>query len=248
MSTKKDISKRDVLKDTALVVGSALLTCGALTPSGRSSGIAYACPYCTAETMFDTAAALKDHIYTQHLWNNSLGHARSPIPICMTIGGMETEEQVKRRIDEMAKREFVCDLELSEGVLSDAYTRELANTGFEPELDWQGIEKLEDNYEVQLKFISDKKKALEDIIGRPVLGGRRHGSHRDKYTYDICDALGFKWYHIRPSITPFPYQATAPYRAPGHNFALCPRPSLHLWNPAGDVTPYQDSINGGDYF
>jgi len=242
LSTQEDIPKREFPKATGLVAGDALPL------GGRSSKIAYACSYCTTETVFDTAVALKDHIYAQHLWNSSLGHARIPIPMCISIGGMETQEQVSRRIDEMVKREFVCDLELSEGVLSDTYTRELADAGFEPELSWDGIEKLEDNYEVQLKFISDKKKALEDIIGRPVLGGRRKGSHRDKYTYDICDALGFKWYHIRPSITPFPYQATAPYRAPGHNFALCPRPSVHLWNAAGDVIPYQDAIDGGDYF
>ncbi|MFC2007298.1 hypothetical protein ACFLVB_01705 [Chloroflexota bacterium] len=245
MSAQKDISKRESQKDTGLVAG------GALPPGGHSPGIAYACPYCPTESLFDTAAALKDHIYAQHLWNNSQGHARIPIPICMSIGGMETQEQVSRRIDEMVKRGFVCDLELeelSEGVLSDAYTRELADAGFEPELNWNGIEKLEDNYEVQLEFISDKKKTLEDIIGRPVLGGRRRGSHRDKYTYDICDALDFKWYHIRPSITSFPYQATAPYRAPGHNFALCPRPSVHLWNAAGDVFPYQDAIDGHEYF
>ena len=242
MSTQKDISKREFQKDTGLVAG------GALPLGGRSSGIAYACPYCTTETLFDTAVALKDHIYTQHLWNNSSGHARIPIPMCMSIGGMETQEQVLKRIDEMVKSGFVCDLELDEGVLSDACTRELADAGFEMELNWQGIEELEDNYEVQLNFISDKKRALEDIIGRPVLGGRRHVSHRDKYTYDICDALGFKWYHIRSLITSFPYQVTAPYKPPGHNFALCPRPALHLWNIAGDVIPYQDSIDGGDYF
>jgi len=166
----------------------------------------------------------------------------------MSIGGMETQEQVTIRIEEMIKRGFVCDLELSEGVLSSAYTRELADAGFEPELSWNGIEELEDNYEVQLEFISEKKKKLEDIVGKPILGGRRWGSHRDKYTYDICDALGFKWYHVRPSITPFLYQATAPYRAPGHHVALCPRPSIHLWNVAGDVIPYQDVLDGGDYF
>jgi len=242
MSAQKDISKRKSLKDTRIVAG------GALSPSGRSSRMAYVCPYCTTETVFGTAVALKDHIYAQHLWNNYSGHARIPIPICMSIGGMETQEQVSRRIDEMVKRGFVCDLELDEGVLSDDYTRELADAGFEPELNWAGIEELEDNYEVQLEFISEKKKALEDIIGRPVLGARRPNSHRDKYTYDICDALGFKWYHIRPSITSFPYQATAPYRASGHNFALCPRPSIHLWNAAGDVIPYQDAIDGGNYF
>jgi hypothetical protein len=148
----------------------------------------------------------------------------------------------------MVKRGFVCDLELNDGALSDAYIRELADAGFEIELDWGGIENLEDDYEIQLKFISDKKKALEDIIGRPVLSGRRWGSHRDKYTYDICDALGFKWYHIRPQITTFPYQATAPYRVPGYNVVVCPRPKIHLWNEAGDVFPYQDYIDGGDYF
>ena len=242
MSRQEYISKRELSKDPGLVAD------GALPLDRNSSRSAYACPYCITETVFDTAVALKDHIYAQHLWNNSSGHARIPIPMCMSIGGMETQEQVSRRIDEMVKRGFVCDLELDEGILSDSYTRELADAGFEMELGWDGIEELEDNYEVQLKFISDKKKALEDIIGRPVLGGRRKGSHRDKYTYDICDALGFKWYHIRPSITHFPCQATVPYRAPGHNFALCPRPPLHLWNAAGDVIPYQDAIDGGDYF
>ena len=112
--------------------------------AGRSSTSAYVCPYCATETVFDTAAALKDHIYAQHLWNNCLGHARIPVPMCMSIGGMETQEQVSRRIDEMVKRGFVCDLELTEGVLSDAYTRELADAGFEMELDWGGIEELED--------------------------------------------------------------------------------------------------------
>jgi len=242
MSTQEDIPKRKSLKETELVAGDALPL------DERSSGIVYACPYCSTETEFDTTVALKDHIYTHHLWNNSLGHARIPIPMCMSIGGMETKEQLSRRIDEMVKRGFVCDIELDDGVLSDTYTKELADAGFELELNWQGIQKLEDNYEVQLKFISNKKKALEDVIGRPVLGGRRPFSQRDKYTYDICDALGFKWYHIRPQITPFPYQATAPYRAPGHNFALCPRPSIHLWNAAGDVIPNQDAIDGGDYF
>jgi hypothetical protein len=161
---------------------------------------------------------------------------------------METQEGVSRRIDEMVKRGFVCDMELNEGALTDAYIRELADAGFELELDWGGIEKLEDDYEIQLQFISDKKKRLEDIIGRPVLGGRRWGSYRDKYTYDICDALGFKWYHIRPQSTSFPYQVTAPYRAPGHNLALCPRPSIHLWNAEGELILYQDPENGGDYF
>ncbi|MBW1766166.1 MAG: hypothetical protein JRJ65_03850 [Deltaproteobacteria bacterium] len=242
MSAQKDISKKEYLKKTGRV------TDGDLPIGSENSGSAYACPYCNTETVFETAATLKDHIYAQHLWNNSSGHARSPIPLCMTIGGIEIQEQLPRRIDEMVRRGFVCDLELNEGVLSDVYTRELADAGFEMELSWDGIEELEGNYEAQLKFISDKKKALEDIIGRPVLGGRRKASHRDKYTYDICDALGFKWYHIRPSITSFPSQPSAPYRAPGHNFALCPRPSLHLWNPPGDVIPYQDSIDGGDYF
>jgi len=216
--------------------------------TGNASRMVYPCPYCAAEEVFDSAAALKDHIYAQHCWNNSSGHVRLPVPMCMSIGGMETQEQVSKRIDEMVKRGFVCDMELNEGVLSDAYTRELADAGFEMELNWEGIEALKDNHEVQLQFIADKKKALEDIIGKPVLGGRRPNSHRDKYTYDICDALGFKWYHIRPSITSFPYQVTAPYRAPGYNFALCPRPSVHLWNAAGDVIPYQDAIEGGEYF
>jgi len=242
LSTQKGNSKRGFPKDTGQAAGDDL------SVAGRSATSAYACPYCTTETVFDTAVALKDHIYAQHLWNNSSGHARIPIPMCMSIGGMETQEQVSRRIDEMVKRGFVCDLELIEGVLSNAYTRELADAGFEMELDWGGIEELEDNYEIQKEFISDKKKALEDIIGRPVLGGRRKQSLRDKYTYDICDALDFKWYHIRPSFTSFPYQATAPYRAPGHNVALCPRPSIHLWNPAGDVIPYQDALDGGEYF
>jgi hypothetical protein len=242
MSKRKNHTKKKFPKGTRLAAGGA-------SSLGRGfSKIGYTCPYCATEIVFDTAVSLKDHIYAQHLWNNSSGHARIPIPMCMSIGGMETQEQVSRRIDEMVKRGFVCDLELDEGVLSNAYTRELADAGFEPELNWQGIETLEDNYEVQLRYISDKKKALEDIIGRPVLGGRRHHSHRDKYTYDICDALGFKWYHIRPSITPFPYQATAPYRPPGHHFALCPRPSVYLWNIAGDVIPYQDAIDGGEYF
>jgi hypothetical protein len=238
MPAREDNSKKEFSKDTMPSEGSG----------GRSQKIKYACPYCTPETLFETAADLKDHIYMQHIWNNSLGHARIPIPMCMSIGGMETQEQLSRRIDEMLKMGFVCDLEVSEGVLSDAYTRELADAGFEMELDWAGIEELEDNYEIQLQFISEKKKALEDIIGRPVLGGRRKHSFRDTYTYDICDALGFKWYHIRPAYTPFPYQATAPYRAPDHNVALCPRPSVHLWNAAGDVDPYQDAIDGGDYF
>jgi hypothetical protein len=242
MSAQKDTTNREISGDTGMQTG------GTVPFNERPQGIMFVCPYCTEETVFDTAAALKDHIYVSHLWNNSSGHARIPIPMCMSIGGMENEEQVSKRIDEMVKRGFVCDLELNEGTLSNAYLRELADAGFEIELDWGGIERLEDNYEVQLKFISDRKKEWEDIIGRPILGGRRWGSHRDKYTYDICDALGFKWYHIRPSITAFPYQATAPYRAPGHNFALCPRPSIHLWNAPGDVIPYQDAIDGGDYF
>jgi len=242
MAAWKDISKKEYIKETVLKTGCKL-------PHTRdNSKIRYACPYCTTETVFEKTNDLKAHIYTKHLWDNSSGHARVPIPLCMTIGGIELQEQLPRRIDAMRKRGFVCDLELTEGVLSDAYTRELADAGFEMELSWDGIEELEDNYEVQLNFISNKKKALEDIIGRPVLGGRRKASHRDKYTYDICDELGFKWYHIRPSITSFPYQATAPYRAPGHNVALCPRPSLHLWNASGDVIPYEKSVDGGPYF
>lgn len=242
MSALKNTHKRDSLKEAGKTTGRES------THNRDNSRIMHICPYCNSETTFETAVALKDHIYEHHLWNNSFGHARIPIPLCMTIGGIELQEQLPRRIDEMRKRGFTCDLELSEGVLSDAYTRELADAGFEMELSWDGIEELEDNYEIQLKFISDKKKALEDIIGRPVLGGRRKASHRDKHTYDICDELGFKWYHIRPSITSFPFQATAPYRAPGHNFALCPRPSLHLWNLFGDVIPYKDSVDGGAYF
>ncbi|MBN1190890.1 MAG: hypothetical protein JXA46_14135 [Dehalococcoidales bacterium] len=214
----------------------------------RSTDIRYACPYCAEGTAFDTAEALKEHIYNLHLWNNSSGNARIPIPLCMSIGGMETQEQVSKRVDEVAGRGLVCNLEMEEGILNDSYTRELADAGFEMELNWEGIEDLEDDYEAQKQFISSKKKALEDITGRPVLGGRRPHSHRDKYTYDICDALGFKWYHIRPSITCFPYQVTSPYRAQGHNFALCPRPPLHLWNQAGDVIPYKDAIDGEDYF
>lgn len=245
MSTRKGVSKGKSLKDTGQAVSEAL------SFSESSSQIIYACPYCTREAGFDTAAALREHIYARHLWNNSSGHARIPVPMCMSIGGIETQEQLSKRIDEMVKRGFVCDLELQEldeEVLSNTYMRELADAGFEPELSWNGIDDLEDNYEIQLKFISDKKKALEDIIGKPVLGGRRMGSHRDKYTYDICDALGFKWYHVRPSVTSFPYQATAPYRPSGHKFALCPRPSIHLWNAMGDVIPYEDALDGGNYF
>ena len=242
MTVQKEISTGKEQKENGRISGNTLL---------RGSGdakVAYACPYCTTETAFETAVDLKDHIYAQHLWNNAAGHARSPIPVCMTIGGIESQEWLPRRIDEMRKRGFVCDLELKEDVLSDAYTRELADEGFEMELSWEGIQDLEDNFDVQLKFISEKKKALEDIIGRPVLGGRRKGSHRDTHTYAICDALGFKWYHIRPSITSFPNQATAPYRAPGHHVVLCPRPALHLWNVSGDVIPYQASIDSGAYF
>lgn len=242
MSGQKNTTNGDISEDAGIQAGSAVTT------DKRPGELRYACPYCTEEMIFDTAVVLKDHIYTFHLWNNSSGHARLPIPMCMTIGGMENEEQVSRRIDEMVKRGFVCDLELNEGALSNTYIRELADAGFEIELDWSGVERLEDNYEAQLNFISNRKKEWEDIIGRPILGGRRWGSHRDKYTYDICDSLGFKWYHIRPSITAFPYQATAPYKAPGHNFALCPRPSIHLWNTSGDIIPYQDAIDGGDYF
>jgi hypothetical protein len=242
MSNQENITNRKISGNAGMQEVRAV-------PNDKRPGeVKYACPYCSEEVVFDTAAALKDHLYVSHLWNNSSGHARIPIPMCMTIGGMENEKQVSKRIDEMAKRGFVCDLELNEGALSNSYIRELADAGFEIELDWGGIERLEDNYEVQLNFISNRKKEWEDIIGKPILGGRRWGSHRDKYTYDICDVLGFKWYHIRPSITTFPYQSTAPYKASGHNFALCPRPSIHLWNAKGDVIPYQDAIDGGDYF
>jgi hypothetical protein len=242
MPVQKNKTARKISGNSEIQAG------GVVATNKLSKEFKYVCPYCPEETSFDSKEALKDHIYASHLWNSSSGHARIPIPMCMTIGGMENQEQVLKRIDEMVKRGFVCDLELNEGALSNTYIRELADAGFEIELDWSGIERLEDNYEVQLNFISNRKKEWEDIIGRPILGGRRWGSHRDKYTYDICDELGFKWYHIRPSITSFPYQATAPYKAPGYNFALCPRPSIHLWNAAGDIMPYQDAIDGGDYF
>jgi len=51
MSTQEDSSKREFPKDTGLVAG------GALPLGGRSSKIAYACPYCTTETVFDTAVS-----------------------------------------------------------------------------------------------------------------------------------------------------------------------------------------------
>ena len=175
MSEQNNDTNREISGDMEIQAGSD-------APLDESiTGITYACPYCTEETIFDTAAALKEHIYVSHLWNNSSGHARIPIPVCMTIGGMENQAQVSKRIDEMIKRGFVCDLEVNEGVLSNTYLRELADAGFEVELDWGGIERLEDDYEIQLKFISDRKKEWEDIIGRPILGGRRWGSHRDKY-------------------------------------------------------------------
>lgn len=208
----------------------------------------YICPYCSAEPAFDSAAALRDHIYTYHLWNSSSGHARIPIPLCMSIGGMETQEQVVRYIDQFVDRSFVCDIEIEEGILTDSYTRQLADAGFEMELNWQGLEYLEDNFDIHLNFIAEKKKRLEDITGKPVLGGRRRMSLRDKYTYDICDALGFRWYHIRPTATTFPYQVSAPYRAPGHDVVLCPRPPLNLWNSAGDVLPEPLPVDGGGYF
>jgi hypothetical protein len=242
MSARKDISK----KSSSEKIGNRQDS--DLSDITHSSNVKYICPYCNSDTVFDTSAALRDHIYAQHLWNNCSGHARIPIPVCMSLGGMETQKQLSKRIDEMVKRGFVCDIELIDDILSDAYTRELADAGFELELDWQGIEELEDDYEIQLKFIADKKKALEDVIGRQVLGGRRSQSRRDKYTYDICDALGFKWYHIHTSLTYFPSYAASPYSAPGHNFALCPRPALYLWNPAGDVVPYQEALDGSEYF
>lgn len=103
MSVQNNSTNREISENTGTQAGSAV-------PIDKRPGESkYACPYCPEEMTFDTATTLKDHIYASHLWNNSSGHARLPIPMCMTIGGMENQEQVSKRIDEMVKRGFVCE-------------------------------------------------------------------------------------------------------------------------------------------
>jgi hypothetical protein len=116
VAEKEHLSRRDFLKDAGLVAGGALLTTSALSLAGFSqketaeSARVYACPYCATETVFDTAAALKDHIYTQHLYNNSLSPARRPIPMGITIGNFSNEQALKRRIAEIVNRGWRCTL------------------------------------------------------------------------------------------------------------------------------------------
>lgn len=254
----KQLSRRDMLKlSGGLAAGSLLAgyaTAAASTthesvPVGnqaqQASGYAYyACPWCVKG--FDTLAALKDHIYTAHLWNNTNAPARKPIPFGITIGNFVDEAGLRKRVDEMVKRGWRCDFEANFNV-PNTYLKELANQGFEFEIDFGGIEKTTSLKEAT-QFVGDLKKKMEDATGKPVLNGRRAGSVEDPFTYDVLDALGMKIYHLAQINMVFPYQAVNPYRQPGHNFVIMPRPALKFWNQGGDVPTPAPAVDAGEYF
>jgi len=211
----------------------------------------YGCPY--DSEVFNTKDELAQHIWEAHAWSNSTKNVRHPVPVGITIGCFrpEDENSFHLRIDEIVKRGHVCTCEIEEessGGPSNAYLKELADAGFELELNFQDIANFT-THEDQLKYISDRKDKLEQATGHPALGGRRPGSRRDEFTYPILEELGMKWYHIRPSYFHFPYQESEPYKCPDYNIALCPRPAFHIWNPVGDVWPHDNEVfTGPDYF
>lgn len=189
---------------------------------------------------------MKDHIYAAHLWNNTNSPARKPIPFGITIGNFVDEPGLKRRIDEMVKRGWRCDLEANFNV-PNSYLRQLANDGFEFEIDCAGMDTVKSKAEA-VKLIGDVKKQMEDATGKPVRNARRAGSRRDEYTYDALDELGIKIYHLAQINMVFPYQAVNPYRQPGHNFVIMPRPPLKFYNATGDLPTPAAAVDAGEYF
>jgi len=203
----------------------------------------YACPWCTK--VFGTLAALKDHTYTQHAWNAN-AKLRSPIPVAITISSINEKAQLEKRVNECAKRGFEVSIRTEPSVVGGTYLRQLADAGYEINLSFSGLENYP-TYEAGLKFISDAKKGIEDVIGKPLLGGGASRFAYQRYTFDILDALGFKWYRTSYAYETLPGLATWPYRMPGHNFVRIPVQAICGWNPGGDVLPAPTTKAGGGF-
>jgi hypothetical protein len=267
---KAELTRREFLKGTALVAGVAAISSSTLLTSCSSPtqiGGTFACPYCATNTTFSTKEALKDHIYNTHAFNNVDGHVRTPVPFCITIGSiqerkespgvsyMSADDNIQRHIDELIKRGWPtnCSLEMPTDLtkLSDAKLKYLGGIGCEMALDVGQLGTMDSNgvsYADQLAYVREQKNALEQATGKQVRSARRSGSSRNQYTYQICQELGIKWYHISPAYSYMQFQATGPYKNPDYDIVMCPRPSLHLYNDAGDTNPLQTAVDAGNYF
>jgi len=249
------LSRRLFLKDAGIAIGGAAMGCAGLLSSCKQEEATktvtstqtitrYVCPYCSSGTEFENKENLARHIRLEHAYNNSSGNVRWPVPFCITIGGMtavgekSADEVLKEHLDEVEKMGWTCTLEMpQQGVLSERYIQELGGAGYEMELDMgylETLDNMEEPYERQLQIMRDNMEIIEQISGKKILGARRSGSTRNKYSYPICEELGIKWFHLSGLHDYMQYQATAAYKHPDYNLAICPRPSLAYFNKDGD--------------
>ncbi len=260
------IPRRNLLKEAgSLVTGGALVSASA--PLGACASAKYACPYCSTETVFDSAADLKAHIHERHAFNNVDGHVRTPVPFCISFGSiqdraespgvsfMSADDNIQRHIDELEKRGWPTkpslEMPVDLTVLSAAKLKHLGDIGCEMALEVGMLGKMDRDgasHADQLAYVRDLKDKLEQATGTKVRSARRPFSSHDKHTYAICEEVGIKWYHLSPYYHYLPFQATAPFKHPEYDLVICPRPSLHLYVDAGDVVPVPAPVNAGNYF
>ena len=244
---KKVLSRRSFIITAGLASGGVALGSAGILSSCNADQtmIKYACPYCTSEAYFETKKELSSHIHFVHSYNNSMGNPRWPVPFCITIGGVtgvgekSAEDVLKEHLYEIEKRGWPpCTLEMpQEGILPESYVKTLGDTGYEMELDMGYLGTLDDMgepYSRQLQIMNDAMEAIEQASGKKVLGARRSGSTRNTYTYPICEELGIKWFHLSNLHDYMQYQATAAYKHPDYNLAICRRPYLAYFNKDGD--------------
>lgn len=189
-----------------------------------------ACLWCSLQ--FNDRKGLEAHVAAAHP-----GKGFGPIPVAINISSIDTKEQLKRRVDELVKRNFIVTLGAG-GVIDQVggdYIKELAKAGF----DISVPAKVDTTLSLEEKLAQTKKakQALELLLGTPVKSFASASKFAiDKDTTAIIGQLGGGYIHVSSRTARFPDCALEPVQEPGFDGVVrCYQQSRGLYNKGSDL-------------
>jgi hypothetical protein len=245
MSEKK-ITRRDFLKDAGIAAGGALLASTAFslagcskeeqpgqTDQGTQTATKYACLWC-GET-FSTRDSLILHIQVKHP-----GKGFGPIPVAIMVTSIDSLDHLKKRIDELQKRNFLVSVNAG-GVIDTVggdYVKELSQAGFDIAV--PATIDATKSYDEKFAPTQAVKQKAELLLGTQVKSYSAASRFMiDQDTVNIISTLGGGYVFVSSRSTKHPDQSLEPELVPGLPediaVAYCYEQSRGLYNQGTDL-------------
>jgi hypothetical protein len=252
---EKKLTRRDFLKDAGIAAGGVLLASTAFslagcgnqnqgTPTDQGTAdngngqtdqetIKYACLWCNQE--FYDRAGLMSHIIATHP-----GKGFGPIPVAIMVTSIDSQDHLKKRVDELLKRNFFVSVNAG-GVIDTVggdYVKELSQAGFDIAV--PATIDATKSYDEKFTPTQSAKQKAELLLGTQVKSYSAASKFAiDEDTAKIIQTLGGGYVFVSSRSTKHPDQSLEPELVPGLPedvaVAYCYEQSRGLYNQGTDL-------------